>query len=556
MSTVTGRQLEFETVDLEALRDAFRDHMAEEQSKAEKGPFDRPARVAGEAKAAQEKADADLLSVVRETIVPEEPEKQEKADADLLNAMRETVAPGEHEGHGTADTAIAGAGKEAIPNTAETVAEAEVVPTIAETAAEAEVVPTIAETVAGTDAIPNAAETLAGTEAVSTIAETEVNLNTVGTGRDADEAAPAYLQMVIDQLSKKYEDKHRMSMELSSDVFRAIGKAKATARADHEEATRKVEDASAVVDDATRKLKIIEKRYEKARNGELLVKRELQSLPYVAEAAIAEARKDVERDRDDLAGLTRDLPRAEKVEVTARAEALTALKAVLEPEAYAAEKKKILEEAEKLRNLTDYLLTVAKKSQSKENLEAEYAAARREASIRSAAYSDAYREYSRAKSLLEDARLFAREKRNIYDAAHKDTMKIRRKISAFTELIEAEEKKISGMVAASARYDEVFAKYQDRKKARLVRARQLDAAREEYARLLNVLAESKSRAEEAAERMYRAEKISVRDVIETNVKDPDFLYLNRYGALLAKAQADEQAALGKLRRALKNSDTV
>lgn len=94
------------------------------------------------------------------------------------------------------------------------------------------------------------------------------------------------------------------------------------------------------------------------------------------------------------------------------------------------------------------------------------------------------------------------------------------------------------------------------KKIRLAGGRQLDAAREEYARLLNVLAEAKSRAEDAADMMYRAEKISVRDVIETDVKDPDFLYLNRYGALLAKAQADEQAALGELRRAQKKSDTV
>jgi hypothetical protein len=112
------------------------------------------------------------------------------------------------------------------------------------------------------------------------------------------------------------------------------------------------------------------------------------------------------------------------------------------------------------------------------------------------------------------------------------------------------------MVKASAKYDKVFAEYQKRKKTRFVKSRQLDAAREEYARLLGVLAEAKNRAEDAADRMYRAEKISVRDVIETDVKDPDFMYLNRYGALLAKAQADEQAALGELRRAQKKSDTV
>ena len=371
-----------------------------------------------------------------------------------------------------------------------------------------------------------------------------------------DETAPDYLEMVIEQLSKKYEDKHRMSVELSSDVFTAIGKAKALARQEHEEAVRRAEEASAVVDDATRKLRIIEKRYEKARGAELLVKRELQSLPFVAEAAIAEARKDIEREKDELAGFIRDLPRAEQFEVTARAEALTALRATLEPEAYAEEKKKVLKEAEKFRDLTDYLLTVAKKSQGKEKLEAEYAAARREASIKNAAYSEAYQEYARAESLLEDARAFAREKRNMYDAAHKDTMRIRRKIDTFTDLIDAEESKVSNMVKASAKYDEVFAEYRGRKKTRFAKGRQLDAAREEYARLLAVLAEAKSRAEAAANRLYRAEKISVRDVIETDVKDPDFLYLNQYGALLAKAQADEQKALGELRRAQKKSDTV
>jgi hypothetical protein len=252
----------------------------------------------------------------------------------------------------------------------------------------------------------------------------------------------------------------------------------------------------------------------------------------------------------------RDLPHAEQFELTARAEALTALKATLEPEGHVAEKKKALDAAEKLRDLTDYLLTVAKKSQGKEKLEAEYAAARREAAIRNAAYFEAYREYAKAESFLEDARIFAREKRNIYDAAHKETVRIRRKIDAITDLIEAEEIKVSSMEKASARYDEVFTEYRSRKKTRLVRGRQLDAAREEYARLLNVLAEAKSHAENAADRMYRAEKISVRDVIETDVKDPDFTYLNQYGALLSKAQADEQAALGELRRAQKKSDAV
>ena len=38
VSTVTGRQLEFETVDLEALREAFRDQTDKEQAKAEKDP--------------------------------------------------------------------------------------------------------------------------------------------------------------------------------------------------------------------------------------------------------------------------------------------------------------------------------------------------------------------------------------------------------------------------------------------------------------------------------------------------------------------------------------
>ena len=111
-------------------------------------------------------------------------------------------------------------------------------------------------------------------------------------------------------------------------------------------------------------------------------------------------------------------------------------------------------------------------------------------------------------------------------------------------------------LAYNKKRSEIERRYQGRKKRRLAGGRQLDAAREEYARLLNVMSEAKSRAEDAAERMYRAEKISVRDVIETDVKDPDFLYLNRYGALLAKAQADEQAALGELRRAQKKSDTV
>jgi hypothetical protein len=463
VSTVTGRQLEFETVDLEAIREAFRDHMDKEQTKAEKALEDRG------------------------TSAP----KAEEAPEDRGTDVPEAENASENRGMSVSDPA------EYI-------------------------------------GFPADVQESAGQE-------------------DLD---PMYFEMVIGQLSKRYEDKHRMSVELSSDVFTAIGKAKARARQDHEEAEQRVSEASAVVDDATRKLRIIEKRYEKARSAELLVKRELQSLPYVAEAAIAETRKEIEREKDELAGFKKDLPLAEQFEVTARMEALTALKATLEPESYAAEKKKVLDAAEKLRNLTDYLLTVAKKSQGKEKLEAEYAAARREAAIRNAAYTEAYREYSKAESLLTDARVFAREKRNLYDTAHKDTMRIRRKIDMFTELIDADESKLSQMMEASAKYDEVFAEYQGRKKIRLAGGRQLDAAREEYTRLLNVLAEAKSRAEDAADMMYRAEKISVRDVIETDVKDPDFLYLNRYGALLAKAQADEQAALGELRRAQKKSDTV
>lgn len=449
MSTVTGRQLEFETVDLEAIREAFRDHMDKEQSEAEKIPDSRV------------------------TSVPE----AEKA-------------PDEH----------------------------------------------------GTS-VPEAAGYIGFS----------ANEQEPAGQEDLD---PMHFEMVIGQLSKRYEDKHRMSVELSSDVFTAIGKAKARARQNHEDAVQQVSEASAVVDDATRKLRIIEKRYEKARSAELLVKRELQSLPYVAEAAIAETRKEIEQEKDELAGFMRDLTRAEQFEVTARAEALTALKATLEPEAYAAEKKKVLDAAEKLRDLTDYLLTVAKQSKKKEELEAEYAAARREAAIRNAAYSEAYREYSRAENLLTDARVFAREKRNLYNTAHKETMRIRKKIDVFKDLIDADESKLSQMMEASAKYDEVFAEYQGRKKIRLAGGRQLDAAREEYARLLNVLAEAKSRAEDALDLMYRAEKISVRDVIETDVRDPDFLYLNRYGALLAKAQADEQAALGELKRAQRKSDTV
>ena len=461
MSTITGRQLEFETVDLEAIREAFRDHMDIEGAEAKKASEDSAAKVSDTAEK------ADISEAVRESVEKAETETQETKEA-LMESFAEDTSPEEVE----------------------------------------------------------------------------------------DEDDSMYREMVIEQLSKKYEDKHRMSMELSSDVFKAIGKAKEGARHDHEEALRQAEEAAAVVNDATRKLKIIEKRYEKARSAELLVKRELQSLPYVAEAAITETRRDIERERDELAGFIRELPRAEQFEVTARAEALTALRATLEPEAYVGEKKKVLDEAEKLRNLTDYLLTVAKKSQGKEKLEAEYAAARREASIRNAAYSDAYREYTRAAGLLEDARAFAQEKREIYNTAHKDTMMIRNKIDTFRDLIDAEENKVSNMVKASAKYDEVFAEYQGRKKVRFTLGRQLDAARKEYARLLDVLADAKSHADAAANRMYRAEKISVRDVIETDVKDPDFLYLNRYGALLAKAQADEQAALGELRRAQKKSDAV
>ena len=505
VSTVTGRQLEFETVDLEAIREAFRDHMDKEQAKEEKVPEDREPS-APEA----EKAPED-----RGTSVP----KAEKVPEDLGTSVpKEEKAP--------EDRDTSASEEEKIPEDLGTsVSEEE-----------------------------NAAEDLG--MSVSEPAEY------IGFPADVQEPAgqedpdSMYFDMVIGQLSKRYEDKHRMSVELSSDVFTAIGRAKARARQDHEEAEQRVSEATAVVDDATRKLRIIEKRYEKARGAELHVKRELQSLPYVAEAAITETRKEIEREKDELAGFKRDLPLAEQFEVTARMEALTALKATLGPESYAAEKKKVLDAAEKLRNLTDYLLTVAKKSQGKERLEAEYAAARREASIRNAAYTEAYREYSKAESLLKDARVFAREKRNLYDTAHKDTMRIRRKIDVFTDLIDADESKLSQMMKASAKYDKVFAEYQGRKKIRLAGGRQLDAAREEYARLLNALAEAKSRAEDAADRMYRAEKISVRDVIETDVKDPDFLYLNRYGALLAKAQADEQAALGELRRAQKKSDTV
>lgn len=363
-------------------------------------------------------------------------------------------------------------------------------------------------------------------------------------------------ELVIDQLTKRYEDKHRMSAELSSDVFAAIEKTKAAARQNHAEAVRRAEEAAAVVDDAARKLKFIEKRYEKVRNEELLAKRALMSLSYVEETALTKARESIAQEKDELAGLIRDLPRAEQLEEAARVEALTALRAMKEPESNAAEKKKLFDTAERFRNLTDYLLTVAKKSQIKENLAAEYAAARREAAIRNAAYSEAYEEYARAESLLEEARVTAREKRSIYEAAHQDTMIIRRKIGALSDCINDEENKVSSMEEAFAKYDKVLVEYQSRKKARLAGSRQLDAARAEYARLLNVLAEARSRAEYAADRMCRAEKISVMDVIEADVKDPDFLYLNQYGSLLLKAQADEQKALGELRRAHKITDTV
>ena len=518
VSTVTGRQLEFETVDLEALREAFRDSDDRKRSGAQTFSADRSV--------------SEPITAEKKDITDGSMETAEKADINFTDSGAETAEE--------ANIDLTDGGAEAADK-----ADIEFTDSGAETVEEANI-----------DLTDGGAEAADKADADLTDGGMESLTDAMAAGEGQDETAPVYFEEVIGQLSKKYEDKHRMSLELSSDVFSAIGKAKAAAREEHEEAVRKVSDASAVVDDATRKLRIIEKRYEKARHEELIVKRELQSLPYVAEAAITEARKDIERERNELAGFVRDLPRAEQFEVTARAEALTALRAVLEPESYAAEKKKALDEAEKLRDLTDYLLTVAKKSQDKEKLEAEYAAARREASIRNAAYSEAYREYSRAESLLEDARSFAREKRNMYETAHKDTMRIRKKIDAFTDLIDAEEKKVSSMVKASARYDRVFAVYQERKKTRFAKGRQLDAARTEYARLLSVLSEAKNKAENAADRMYRAEKISVRDVIETDVKDPDFLYLNRYGALLAKAQADEQAALGELRRAQKKSDTV
>ena len=505
MSTVTGRQLEFETVDLEALREAFRDQTDKEQAKAEKASNGRNTSTP---KAENTPEDRTMSA----------PKAENAPEDRIMSAPKGEEAP---EDLGTSAPRAEKIPEDRIISVPE-----------AEKAPERRAM-----------SVPDAAE--------NNVLSADVPEPAVQEDFD-----PVYLEMVISQLSKRYEDKHRMSVELSSDVFTAIGKAKARARQEHEEAQRQAGEASAVVDDATRKLRIIEKRYEKLRNAELLVKRELQSLPYVAEAAITETRKEIEQEKDELAGFMRELPRAEQFEVTARAEALTALKATLEPESYAEEKKKVLDAAEKLRNLTDYLLTVAKKSQGTEKLEAEYVAARREAAIRNAAYTEAHREYTRAQSLLEDARIFAREKRNLYDAAHKETMRIRRKIDTLKDLINADENKISQMVKASAKYDKVFAEYQGRKKRRLAGGRQLDAAREEYARLLNVMSEAKSRAEDAAERMYRAEKISVRDVIETDVKDPDFLYLNRYGALLAKAQADEQAALGELRRAQKKSDTV
>ena len=212
MSTLTGRQLEFETVDLEALREVFRDQTDKEQAKAEKA------------------------SNGRDTSTP----KAENTPEDrTMSAPKAENAPEDR-------IMSAPKGEEAPERRAMSV--------------------------------PDAAE--------NNVLSADVPEPAVQEDFD-----PVYLEMVISQLSKRYEDKHRMSVELSSDVFTAIGKAKARARQDHEEAQRQAGEASAVVDDATRKLRIIEERYEKMRNAELLVKRELQSLPYVAEAAITETRK-------------------------------------------------------------------------------------------------------------------------------------------------------------------------------------------------------------------------------------------------------------------------
>ena len=208
MSTVTGRQLEFETVDLEALREAFRDQTDKEQAKAEKDPNESGAS----APKAEKDPNESGTSAPKAEKVPNESgtsaPKAEKVPEDRIISVPE-----------------------------------------AEKAPKSRAM-----------RVPDAAEYIVLPADVPEPAVQE----------DFD---PVYLEMVISQLSKRYEDKHRMSVELSSDVFTAIGKAKARARQDHEEAQRQAGEASAVVDDATRKLRIIEKRYEKMRNAELLVKR-------------------------------------------------------------------------------------------------------------------------------------------------------------------------------------------------------------------------------------------------------------------------------------------
>ncbi len=362
-------------------------------------------------------------------------------------------------------------------------------------------------------------------------------------------------EMVLEQLTKEYENMHRMSVDLSTAVFTAIGKTKLKAKKAYEDVSRRVDEATATVEDATRKLGIIERRYMTAIERENEVKQRLSVLPYVSEAAVDSLRVKIEDDRKELADSMRGIPRAEQLEMDARTEAVAALHMMEEPETAVREKKKLLDLAEKHRNLTDYLYTVAKTTRDDPEREEEFEAIRREATAKNMDYIAAHRAYTRALSLLRDVRNYAQEKRRAYEEAHRETTRMRSRADDLQRIIHTEEKKISGMTRALIVYSKVYAEYQEKKKTRIERGSQLEAARKEYARLMDVLSYVKAEAETAADRLYRAEKISVRDVVETKITDADFLYLNKYGALLQKAQADEEAALGKLRRAQKSKQS-
>ena len=195
MSTVTGRQIEFETVDLEALREAFRDHTDEKKAKA------------------------DRVTDAHDVSVPDADEKPGHSEGSGMSAPdteenfglpddRGMSAPDTEENSGLPDDRGM-----SVPDAEENSGHSD---DVWESPA-----PTAAEMSGTTD-----------TDFSYDVAET-LRDNTVPEAGQ-DETAPDYLEMVIEQLSKKYEDKHRMSVELSSDVFTAIGKAKALARQEHE----------------------------------------------------------------------------------------------------------------------------------------------------------------------------------------------------------------------------------------------------------------------------------------------------------------------------------